>query len=179
MRNNTTGKNSRENLQKKVSNARFSLLILSILTLVNLVMLLLDTGTYFLFSAAGPYFLTSYAVGLDMCAGIAGIGPSTSVALIISAAILVMYLLCWLQSKNRTGWLVVAVVALVVDTLALLGLCLAFQMIMPRLLDLVIHVVMILELIQAINACNRLKTMRTEPAVHTWDSEDDLFGPDF
>lgn len=47
-RNNTpVDKNSREYLLRQVANGRYSLLLIVILTVVNLVMTILDTNTYF------------------------------------------------------------------------------------------------------------------------------------
>ena len=55
-RNNTpVDKNSREYLLRQVANGRYSLLLIVILTVVNLIMTILDTNTYFLFSASVPY----------------------------------------------------------------------------------------------------------------------------
>lgn len=45
-------KNSREYLLRQVANGRYSLLLIVILTVVNLIMTILDTNTYFLFSAS-------------------------------------------------------------------------------------------------------------------------------
>ena len=47
-KNNTqVDKNSREYLLRQVANGRYSLLLIVILTVVNLIMTILDTNTYF------------------------------------------------------------------------------------------------------------------------------------
>ena len=62
-------KNSREYLENKMKSARHSLLLVLIFTVVNLVLLLADGNTYFLFSASVPYYLTAFGMGMDADAG--------------------------------------------------------------------------------------------------------------
>ena len=54
MKNNVVDKTSPEYLVKQVAGSRSSLLMVLIFTVVNLAMLLLDSGSYFLFSASVP-----------------------------------------------------------------------------------------------------------------------------
>ena len=148
-----------EYLLKQIAGARSSLLMVIIFTVVNLVMLLLDSGTYFLFSASVPYYMTAIGMGIDLGAGEAGIGTFTIVALVISAVVLAFYLLCWLLSKKRPGWFVVALIAFILDTLALVGLCLLMDMLTDSIMDLVFHGWVVLELIRAIAANKKLKKL--------------------
>ena len=65
-KNNTpVDKNSREYLLRQVANGRYSLLLIVILTVVNLIMTILDTNTYFLFSASVPYYLVFVGMGIE------------------------------------------------------------------------------------------------------------------
>ena len=65
-RNNTpVDKNSREYLLRQVANGLYSLLLIVILTVVNLIMTILDTNTYFLFSASVPYYLVFVGMGIE------------------------------------------------------------------------------------------------------------------
>ena len=159
MKNNTVDKTSPEYLLKQVAGARSSLLVVLIFTVVNLAMLLLDSGRYFLFSASVPYYLTAFGMGMDIGLGVDGIGTFTMVALVISAVILALYLVCWLLSKKRAGWLVVALVAFALDTLALLGFSMALEILTENVMDFVFHGWVIVELIQAISANGKLKKL--------------------
>ncbi len=154
-----------EYLCKQVAGARSSLLLILVFTVVNLVMLLLDSGKYFLFSASVPYYLTAFGIGMDLGAGAEGIGTFTMVGLGISAVILVLYLLCWLLSKKRAGWLTVAVVAFILDTLALVAVCLLLDALAESVMDLVFHAWVIWELIQGISANKKLKKMIEEASL--------------
>jgi hypothetical protein len=162
MKNNTVDKTSPEFLQKQAAGARSSLLVVLIFTVVNLAMLLLDAGTYFLFSASVPYYLTAFGMGMDIGIGAEGIGTFTVVGLGISAVVLVLYLLSWLLSKKRSGWLVAALVLFILDTLALVVLCLAFDALAESVMDFVFHGWVIIQLIQGVSAGKKLKNLPAE-----------------
>ena len=165
MKKNVVDKNSPEYLLKQAASARNSLLIVMIFTAVNLAMLLLDSGTYFLFSASVPYYLTAFGMGMDIGMGVSGIGTFTAVGLGISAVVLVLFLLCWLLSKKRPGWLVVAVVAFILDTVALVLVCLAFDALTDSIMDLVFHAWVVVSLAQGIAANGKLKKLPAEEPV--------------
>ncbi len=159
MKNNNKREVTPEYLLKQIAGARSSLLLVLIFTVVNLAMLLVDSGRYFLFSASVPYYLTMIGIIMDLEVGAAGIGTFTLIGLAISAVALVLYLLCWLLSKKRSGWFVVALVAFTLDTLALLGLSYSFGTLTESVMDFVFHGWVIVELIQAISANGKLKKM--------------------
>lgn len=154
-----------EYLYKQVAGARSSLLMVIIFTVVNLAMLLLESGRYFLFSASVPYYMTAIGMGMDLGSGEAGIGTFTIVALVISAVILVFYLLCWLLSKKHPGWFVVAMIGFLLDTLALVGMCLLMGMLAESIMDLVFHGWVVVELIRAIGANKKLKKLAAQESV--------------
>ena len=162
MKNNVVDKTSPEYLQKQAASSRSSLLIVLIFTVVNLAMLLLDSGTYFLFSASVPYYLTAFGIGMDIGLGASGIGTFTIIGLAISAVILAWYLLCWLLSKKRSGWMVAALVTFLLDTAALVALCLAMDALAESVMDLVFHAWVIWVMIQSISAGKKLKNLPAE-----------------
>ena len=153
-------KNSREYLENKMKSARHSLLLVLIFTVVNLVLLLADGNTYFLFSASVPYYLTAFGMGMDADAGGS---VFTTTALVISAIILAAYLLCWIFSKKRVGWYVAALVLFIIDTALLVLLALAFEMLADSIMDLVFHGWVVLELCQALVCHKKLKVLPPEP----------------
>ena len=153
-------KNSREYLENKMKSARHSLLLVLIFTVVNLVLLLADGNTYFLFSASVPYYLTAFGMGMD---AEMGISVFTTTALVISAVILAAYLLCWIFSKKRVGWYVVALVLFILDTVLLVRLALSFDALADSIMDLVFHAWVVLELCQALSCHKKLKALPPEP----------------
>lgn len=155
-------KYSPEYLLKQTAGARASLLAVLIFTVVNLAMLLLETDRYFLFSASVPQYLTAFGMGFDMGLGYLSFGPFTAIALVVSAVVLVLYLLCWLLSKKRPGWLIAALVFFIIDTVALLVVSLLLEILTENILDLVIHAWVLFELIQGISANYKLEKMIAE-----------------
>ena len=162
MKKNPANKTSPEYLMQQSAGARSSLLVVLIFTVVNLVMLLMDSGTYFLFSASVPYYLTAFGMGMDVGMGESAIGTFTLVALGISAVVLLLYLLSWLLSKKRPGWLVMALVAFLLDTVALVLLCLALDVLAESLMDLLFHGWVILQLIRGVSANGKLRKLIAE-----------------
>ncbi len=113
-------KNSREYLLRQVASRRYSLLLIVILTVVNLIMTILDTNTYFLFSASVPYYLVFVGMARTVCGRrLECQGNAHLHGLVIALVIVAVYLLCWLLSKKRAGWLTAALVLFIIDTVAL------------------------------------------------------------
>ena len=141
-RNNTpVDKNSREYLLRQVANGRYSLLLIVILTVVNLIMTILDTNTYFLFSASVPYYLVFVGMGIEN-------------------GFVAVYLLCWLLSKKRAGWLTAALVLFIIDTVALVVITFAlYDSPVGKLVDFLLHIWAIVELVQGVRGSKKLKAL--------------------
>lgn len=91
----------------KYNNSRLSILLLFIFSVIN-IFTISTLGTYFLFSAYLPQVLISLAY-LD---------PSlTPVMVILSILYILPYLLCYIFSKKKAGWMIAALVLFSVDSL--------------------------------------------------------------
>ncbi len=159
MRANNIDKNSREYLLRQMTSARTNLLLVIVFTVVNLVLLLTDGSTYFLFSASVPYYFTAIGMGMDMDAGGS---VFTVTALVISALILVAYLLCWILSKKRIGWYIVAFVMFILDTVMLVVMAGSLGLLSDSIVDLIFHAWVLLGLGQALVANKKLKKLPPE-----------------
>ena len=94
----------------KYNNSRLSILLLFIFSVIN-IFSISTLGTYFLFSAYLPQVLISLAY-LD---------PSlTPVMVILSILYILPYLLCYIFSKKKAGWMVAALALFSVDSLVFL-----------------------------------------------------------
>lgn len=130
-----------------IATARGALLGTIILSTINLLMLALDTGRYFLFSISVPYYLTWFGKILDNGTSDGSgslVGTYTIMAIVIGLLILTVYLITWLLSKKHRVWLTVATALFVVDTVALIVF--AFTMLtnpMSCLLDFLLHAVIL------------------------------------
>lgn len=158
---NPVDKNSPEYLLKQIAGGRYSLLLILIFTVVNLVLLLVDSDRYFLFSASVPYYFTAFGIGMDSALS-GGIGTFTITALVISLLILAVYLLCWILSKKRTGWLTAALVLFCVDTVGLLFLSYIFET--SNLLDFLLHAWAIYSLANGVYCAGKLKKLSAASA---------------
>lgn len=134
---------SREYLEKTAAGGRYALLMVMVFTVVNLVVILLGAGRFFLFSASVPYYMTLLAKGYDngFVAGSWNVnGRYTTAALLISVGILTAYLICWFLSEKRRGWLIAALALFSLDTMALVAISfLLMDGPMSCIFDLFIH----------------------------------------
>ena len=160
----------RELYEQKYRSSRMNLLLVVIFTAVNLVLLVTNADTYFLFSAFIPYFIT--LTGMAVC----GLFPKEYyegleeivfldksvfvVLLVISVVLTLLYLLAWLMSnKNRVGWLIFALVFFGIDTL---GMFFINGISIESAFDILFHAWVIYYLVVGISAHYKLKKLPIE-----------------
>jgi len=133
------------------NTARSNLLLVVAFSAINVILRLVSADTYFLFSASAPLALLDIAVIIDIPA-------VTAVAAVLAFVVIGLYLLCWALSKKHRGWLVVALVLFVLDTLVLLAL----YDVVAMIIDLLIHVWVLYYLITGTVAVSKMKNMSPE-----------------
>ncbi len=156
--------------EQKYKASRMNLLLVVAFTAINLVLLITNANSYFLFSAFIPYFIAT--LGMLMCGrfpeeyyegveDMVFLDNSVFVVLfIISLALTLLYLLAGIFSnKNRVGWLIFALVFFGIDTL---GMLLINGISFEAILDVVFHGWVIYYLVLGINAHNKLKNLPPE-----------------
>ena len=204
--NRLTGNRIAENLSergrllKNYSKARLYLLFVIILTVVNIVLIVAGSDTYFPFSAIIPLVLGVSLSSIihfdaDLQAFIAeqNILPGTkeyehlmsaeyakseksfyAVLVAWSVIILGLYFVAWLCSKKpeRKGYLIFALVLFVPDTAMvwLKGIT------MESVVDIVCHVFVLIYLIMGISAAAKLNKLKPEEP-HVGDTVIDVSGP--
>ncbi len=162
----------RRQLEQRYTTARVNLLLVVLFTAINIVMLLTKEFTYFLFSAAVPYFLVD--LGMLYCGlyppewyvemELVGMEFFDSGLLVVLTAIavviLLIYLLCFFLSKNmNAGWLIAALVMFGIDTVAMFLLT-GFS----GIVDILFHAWVIYYLIIGISAYSKMKTVPVQHA---------------
>lgn len=147
--------NTKETVQQKYTKARNNLLLMLILTVINIILYFVGSDTMMLFSATVPYF--GIIIG-----SVAGSQAFFMFCACIAAAILILYLLCWILSKDHYGWMIVALVLFILDTLAMIGMYLGIGE-FSGILDVVIHAWVLYYLIVGVNSGKQLKNMPEEP----------------
>jgi len=168
-------------LELKYNRARVNILAVILFTLINIIMLVTNGNTYFLFSAYIPYLLadlgmllggrypSEFYVGVN--AGLDSLGtPFFTFMLVIVAAILLVYLLCWIFSnKRRVGWMIAALVLFGIDTALMLLLNgISSEMIV----DIVFHAWVVISLIIGISANYKLKKLPPEEIEETLELDE-------
>lgn len=157
----------------RYNSSRANLLLVAIFTLINLVLLISKSYTYFLFSASIPYILTTnamYLCGMHPDEFYEDIDLSTAefldrsvfvVVLIISLVIIALYALSYfLSKKQKVGWMIAALAFFVIDTVVMFwyyGLANT-----EMLLDVAFHVWVIVSLSMGIHAYFKIKSLPPE-----------------
>lgn len=164
---------NREILEVKHKRSRNNLLLVIAFTIINLILLVIESDTYFLFSAYIPYALVD--TGMFLCKmypaefygeeffSFAFLDPSFfAIFLGVALVIVLFYFLCWLFSKkHKAGWLISALVFFVIDTGALLVL---WGIQVDNIIDIVFHVWVIISLVMGISANLKLKKLPSQEA---------------
>lgn len=161
----------RATFSTRYNSAVGNLLLVVVFTVVNLVLLLVQSGTYFLFSAFVPYFLTTEGMLLTgrfseeflgeelWMPAVMGDGFFWAM-LVASAVIVVLYLVSFLLAKKqKIGWLIFALVFFALDTLAMLALG---GLEADMLIDVAFHAWVIVSLSMGIHAHFALKKLPPE-----------------
>ena len=169
----------REKLEGKYNGARTNLLIAIAFTVINVVLLFVDSTSYFLFSLYVPYYIALFGCiysgnmpaefYVDDWADAPFLGGSfLTVVLGIVAVILILYFLCWLFSKkNRVGWLICASVFVIFDTIATVAL---LGIAMESIIDIIFHAWLLVSVISGVLAYYKLKKT-PEQAVETAENQ--------
>lgn len=170
----------RKKCEQKYKSSRMNLLLVVIITAINLLLLVTNRDTYFLFSAFIPYFIAGLGMYLcgrfpdeyysDMTAEPLFFGNTVfAVILAVSIALTLLYLLAWfLSNKNRVGWLIFALAFFLVDTL---GLLLINGVSLDSIFDIIFHAWVIYYLAAGISAHFKLKKLPPETKEENAESD--------
>ena len=154
----------RAHLQQQLSIARRTLVGVVVMTVINLVLLLTNGDMYLVFSASVPYYLTFLGKMIDNGFGeMVKNGTYTATGLVLSLVILAVYLLPWFLSKKKGSWLYVGAGLLCLDLLALIAVSiLLFESITGTMVDILIHIVAIVQIGKGAGAYKKLKEQPPE-----------------
>ena len=135
--------------QRRIGNARSSILFIVILSIVNI--FAISAGSYFFFSAYLPQVFIALAVYGD---------PTLLVPMIVLSVIYVFpYLLCFIFSKKRKGWMIAALVLFLIDSASFAIDVLPLLMLgdISFLFDAIIRVYALVTLIVGITGYSKLE----------------------
>ena len=151
----------RKVLENRYNSVRYDILLIFIFTVINILLpLLTDSNTFFLFSAEVPYYI--FAIGWAMVEG--EMLSSIVYPLVLALLITVPYLLFWIFSKKRYGWMIAALVYFSIDCLFLGAMSLSLE----YLAEIIFHLVALGLLIYGVVLGAKLKKMpKDEPSAET------------
>ncbi len=159
---------------QRYNSARYNLLLAAGFTAINLILLIAKTFTYFLFSISIPYDIVSIA--MEFC----GMYPAEYyeeyynaaydtmeffpkgafyVILAVALVIIGVYVLCYLFSKKKVGWLIAALALFAVDTVFMF---LLYGFDISMLLDILFHAWLLIILTMGVVSYYKLKKMPPE-----------------
>lgn len=149
--------NGVNNEEMKYTRARHSLLIIVILSIVNLFSLVF-ADMYYLFSSYITLIIGATGGYMYLENG----ETVTLVATIILGVISVLpYLVCWIFSKKKVGWLIASLALFAVDTLLLIINAIT-ALNLSSILDIAIHILVVVELIIAVKYGLKKKKEQSE-----------------
>lgn len=161
----------REALENKYKNSISNILLVLGFTAVNVVLLLLNSNTYFLFSAFLPYMAADY--GMYVC----GLYPEeyyvgdevffdkSFLFLMVAIAVimLLLYFVSWIfAKKKKVGWLIFALVFFCIDTVAMLAMT---EIGADSIIDIVFHVWVIASLSNGVYSYFKMKKLPADEPV--------------
>lgn len=136
-------------------------------SLINVVLLVMNSNTYFLFSACIPYALAD--IGMDLC----GMYPEEyyydlgdieffdksflAIMLAVAAVVILLYFISWFfAKKKKVGWLIFAFIFFCIDTAAMFYF---YGFSVDYIMDIVFHAWVIFSLGNSIFAYQKLKKL--------------------
>ena len=156
------------------NSARANLLLAIIFTVVNSILACIGGNMYFLFSCSFPYAMVSegaFSTGLMFSAEeYAELGYTEAdmlpiwflfIMLVPAVITLGIYMLCWIFSKKRVGWLIAATALFVLDTLFLI---LWYDVAADMIIDYLFHGWALFLLIRGCLAHFKLKEVQAQAA---------------
>ncbi len=166
--------NERQLYERGYNSACGSLLLLIILTVVNGFLLVVNSNTYFLFTAWVPYLLLD--MGMYLCGkypveyydgniGDYNFMNNGVLAFFIGAALIIvlLYVLCWhTAKKGKIGGLIAGLVFLLVDTV-MMFVWAGFTA--DNIMDIVVRACMIISVIGGISGYYKLKKLTEEKPI--------------
>ena len=150
----------------RFNGARSNLLLVTCLSLVNILLLVFKIDISFLFSANFP--LISVILGNEFAIS-ENNDMYYAAGIFLAFLSIAAYFICYLLSKKRRGWIVAALVLFIIDTVLIIWLFLLGgdlnEIILDLLLNVAFHALVLFYLILGVKSWADLKTLPVpEPA---------------
>ena len=164
----------RSEVEAKFEVSRRNLLSVVIFSVINVLLVLLNTQLSFLFSATCPMFVVQIGQGLSEDSGDT---LFLLIATVISFVIVAFYLVCYFLTKKHRVFMLIALILFSLDTLFLVWtMTLMFEL--SDLIDIAFHIWIMYYLVVGIKAWVKLKKLPfDEPDEQLEENKDDRTRP--
>ncbi len=149
----------REQALAKYRVARINIVMMLAFTLVNILLLFLQSDLFFLFSATFPYLAVVFGMTLETTGAMIG-------GIAIALVTLGIYLLLWIFSKSKYDFMIPLLVLFVLDTLCTVAFY-AIAMEISGILDLAFHIWVVYYLVIGVKNGQKLKRLPEQPPMMT------------
>ncbi len=157
-----------EAANQQYRTARVNLLVMLICTAVNVVLFFLGSGTMMLFSATVPYIAVIYG-SLFWWASEIEIYFILGIA--VAVVLIVAYLICFIFSKKRVGFMVAALVLFAIDTVVMALTYIGSGSFADGIIDIIFHIWVLAYLVSGVYNGFKLKKLPDEEATAITDTE--------
>ena len=141
--------------QRVYDAARYAILGLILITVLNIVLGLLDSDSYYVSSVFAAFFMSIVGEG--------------AVGVILAALILAPFVIAFILSKNKPIWILIALILTVLDLVFVIIIGIEYDILVYRILDIIAHVFVIVILVLGVIYGKRIKAEEeaaaSEPAV--------------
>ena len=154
---------SRQRLEQQVKVARWVFFLAIPFTILNLLMILGNFGGFFLYSVSIPHYLTLICSVWDR-SELGRLGLRTWASAAVSLGLMVLYLVCWLKSREKRSWMKAGLGLAVLDLVIFLQASL-FLFGHPQLdiLNLAFHLLAVVEMFQGVRSFRKLEELDETP----------------
>lgn len=135
-------------------------------SVVNVLMFLFGSDSYFLFTAYIPYFLGVLGVAFLKGMWEYPVSPALGAFLLsITAVLVILYFVFWFFSKKKAGWLIAGTVFFALDTAFVVLFGMISGDFVSLLVDILFHILALVEMILGVTAAVKLKKLPDDSAV--------------
>lgn len=134
-------------------------------SVVNILMFLFGSDSYFLFTAYIPYFLGALGVAFLKGMWEYPVSPALGAFLLsITAVLVILYFVFWFFSKKKVGWLIAGTVFFALDTAFVVLFGMISGDFVSLLVDILFHILALVEMILGVTAAVKLKKLPDDAA---------------
>ena len=161
-----------EAAKQQYKTARYNLLLMLVLTAVNIALLFFGSDRMLLFSATVPYISVIYG---SVFSWVFENEIYFMLGIAVAAVLIALYLICFIFSKKRVGFMVAALVMFVLDIAAMVWMYISSGDFADGIIDIVFHAWVLIYLASGVYSGFKLKKLpEEEPVTETVEGSEEV-----